>query len=101
MTHSRPSVWAPIITAFAIWFVHFMVCWVATEIWSDRWPANATAWVATAVALAAVGVHFMRIAASHQAGRLPGWSFRFAQGATAIAGAAIVFSVVPSLVIVP
>ena len=91
----------PIVTAFTIWFVQFMVCWAGGEIWPHQWGANALAWGATAIALLAVGVHFVRLKAQHADGKLPGWSYRFARGAAAIASAAVVFSAVPSVVFLP
>ncbi len=89
------------LTAFAIWFAHFMVIWAAGEIWPHQWTANAWAWGATVVALLAVGVHDARLRAHHAEGRLSGWSYRLARGATAIAIAAVVFSALPSLVFLP
>ena len=91
----------PIVTAFAIWFAHFMVIWAAGEIWPYQWTANALAWGVTAVALLAVGVHYVRLKAQHADGDLPGWSYRFARGAIAIATAAVVFSALPSIVFLP
>ena len=91
----------PIVTAFAIWFAHFMVIWVAGEIWPYQWTANALAWGVTAVALLALGVHHVRLKAQHADGDLPGWSYRFARGAIAIATAAVVFSTLPSFVFLP
>lgn len=93
--------WRPIVTAFAIWFVHFMLCWAAGEIWPHQWAANALAWGVTAIALLAVGVHYVRLKAHHADGDLPGWSYRFARGAIAIATVAVVFSAVPSFVFLP
>ena len=91
----------PIVTAFAIWFVHFMMLWAAGEIWPHQWTANTLAWAFTAIALLAVGVHYVRLKARHAAGDLPGWSYRLAQGAVAIATAAVVFTAMPSLVFLP
>ena len=91
----------PIVTAFVIWFAHFMVVWAAGEIWPNQWTANVLAWGATAVALLAVGVHYVRLKAQHANGDLPDWSYRFALGAIALATAAVVFSAVPSFVFVP
>jgi len=91
----------PIVTAFVIWFVHFMVICAAGEIWPHQWTANALAWGVTAIALLAVGVHYVRLKAQHADGSLPGWSYRFARGAIAIATAAVVFSVLPSFVLLP
>jgi hypothetical protein len=91
----------PIVMAFVIWFVHFMVIWAAGEIWPHQWTANAWAWGATAIALLAVGMHYMRLKAQHADDALTGWSYRFARGATAIATTAVVFSALPSVVFVP
>ena len=96
----QPS-WRPILTAFVIWFLHFMVSWGASEIWPLQWTANAVAWGATAIALLAVGVHYVRLKAQHANGDLPDWSYRFALGAIALATAAVVFSAVPSFVFLP
>jgi succinate dehydrogenase hydrophobic anchor subunit len=97
----RQSGWRPIFTAFSIWFVHFMVCWAAVEIWPQQWLANVLAWGATAIALAAMGVHFVRVSARDGNGDLARWNRRFAQGATAIATAAVLFSALPSIVFRP
>ena len=91
----------PIVTAFAIWLVHFMVIWAAGEIWPHEWTANALAWGVTAIALLAIGLHYVRLKAQHADGDLPGWSYRFARGAIAIATVATVFSALPSFVFVP
>jgi uncharacterized membrane protein YidH (DUF202 family) len=95
------SSWRPLVTAFSIWFVHFMSCWAAGEVWQRQWPANALAWAATALALLAVAVHFARVKAQHAAGDLPGWHYRFALGAIAIATVAVLFSALPSVVFLP
>lgn len=100
----RPAAWSswwPIVTAFTIWFLHFMVCWAAAEIWPHQWPANALAWGVTALALLALGVHWRRVHARHADGLVPGWDYRFAQGAGAIATTAVLFSALPSLVFLP
>ncbi len=93
--------WWPIVTAFVIWFVHFLVIWAAVEIWPQQWTANAVAWGATAIALLAVGVHGVWVKARHAAGGLSDWNYHFAVGAVAIATVAVLFSVVPSLVFLP
>lgn len=93
--------WRPIVTAFAIWFVHFMVSWSASEIWPHQWTANAVAWVATAIALLAVGVHLARVKAQHGVGGLSDWNYRFALGAVAIATVAVLFGAFPSFVFLP
>jgi hypothetical protein len=97
----KPPSWQPLLTAFAIWFVHFMVIWTAGEIWPHQWTANAVAWAFTAIALLAVGVHGVRLKAQHDVGDLPGWSYRMARGAVAIATAAVVFTALPSAVFLP
>ena len=61
----------PIVTAFVIWFVHFMVSWGASEIWPREWTSNAVAWGATAIALLAVGMHYVRLTAQHAVGGRP------------------------------
>ena len=96
----QPS-WRPILTAFVIWFVHFMVIWTAGEIWPYQWTANAVAWTATAIALLAVGVHFGQVKSQHALGGLSGWEFHFARGAAAIATLAVLFVATPSFVFVP
>ena len=78
-----------------------MMIWGAGEIWPYQWTANALAWGVTAVALLALGVHYVRLKAQHADGDLPGWSYRFASGAIAIATAAVVFSTLPSFVFLP
>jgi hypothetical protein len=93
--------WRPILTAFVIWFVHFMVVWTASEIWPRQWTANAVAWAATAVALLAVVAHLLGVRAQHAAGRLADWNHRFALGAVAIATVAILFCAWPSFVFLP
>lgn len=103
--HGHPNSWRPVITAFSIWFAHFMVCWAAVEIWPQQLTANLVAWVATPIALLAVGVHAVRMRVQRRAsdvgGDVASWKHRFAQGAIAIAAVAIVFSAVPSLVLLP
>jgi hypothetical protein len=101
VTAARRSRWGPLVTAFVIWFVHFMACWTAGEIWPQRWPANALAWGATAIALPALVVHFVQVNARYAQGTLSGWALRFARGAIAIAAVAVLFSAVPSLVFLP
>lgn len=101
MKELKPSSGRPIVTAFVIWFVHFMVIWAAGEIWPQQWTANALAWGVTAIALLAVSRHYVRLKARHDEGDLPNWSYRFARGAVAIATAAVVFSAFPSFVLLP
>ena len=95
------SGWRPILTAFSIWFAHFMLCWAATEIWPNQWRANQLAWGFTVVALLAMGVHFLRLRAAIPRGDLTGFTSRFTYGAIAIATVAILFSALPSLVFLP
>ena len=96
-----PSAGRPFVTAFGIWFLHFMSIWAAGEIWPHQWAANASAWGLTAIALVAVGLHCMHIGARHGRGAIAGFSDRFARGAGAIAAVAVVFSALPSLVFLP
>ena len=93
--------WWPIVTAFVIGFAHFMVIWAASESWAHQWMANAVAWAATAIALLALGVHWLRVKARHAAGELSDWNHHFALGAVAIATVAVVFSALPSLFFLP
>lgn len=101
MKELKSSSGRPIVTAFVIWFVHFMVIWAAGEIWPHQWAANAWSWGVTAIALLAVGVHYLGLKAQHADGGIPGWSYRFARGAAAIATVALVFSALPSFVLLP
>ena len=101
MNASALAGWRPLIGAFVIWFVHFMGCWVAVEIWPGQWPANVLAWGLTALALAALGFEALRLRAGASRGDLADWNRRIGQGATAIAGAAVVFGALPSLVFLP
>ena len=93
--------WRPIVTAFVIWFVHFMVSWGASEIWPLQRTANAVAWSATTIALMAIGVHYVRLTAQHAEGGLPGLSYHSARGAIAIATVAVLFITLPSFVFLP
>jgi hypothetical protein len=97
----KPPGWRPMITAFAIWFAHFMVIWAASEIWPHHAMANAVAWVATPIAWTALCVHWVHIRRRHVANDLSDWNHRFAAGAVAIATVAVLFSALPSLVFVP
>lgn len=101
MKAQKPLRWGPLLTAFVIWFVHFMVIWAAGEIWPDQWTANAAAWGATAIALLAMGVHLVRVKALHAEGALADWNYHFALGAVAIATVAVLFSALPSFVFLP
>lgn len=94
------SRWAPLLAAFTIWFLHFMVCWAASElIWPRERPALTTAWVATALALAALALLAWRQHRRHAAGAVAGWHDRFARAATALAAVGVVFSLLPALVL--
>lgn len=101
MKPTKPLRWWPMLTAFVIWFVHFMVIWAASEIWPHQWMANAVAWGATVIALIAVAVHGVRLKARHAAGGLSDWNYQFALGAVAIATVAVLFSALPSLFFLP
>lgn len=99
---ARPSpVRGLLLTAFSIWFVHFLLCWAAVEIWPGQPLANQLAWGFTVLALAAMGWHFSRVQRLSGEGGLVGFSRRFAQGAVAIATVAVVFTAVPALVFLP
>jgi hypothetical protein len=93
--------WRPVLTAFVIWFVHFMLCWAAVEIWPRQWRANQLAWVFTAAALLAMSIHVLHLNAARPGGELTGWTRRFAQGAAAIATVAVLFTAIPSIVFLP
>ncbi len=100
MAQSR-SRGGPVVMAFVIWFLHFMLVWAVAEIWPHQWTANLWAWGATALALLAVGLHHARLKALHADGELPDWSYRFGRGAAALATVAVMFSALPSLVFLP
>lgn len=95
----RASPWPPLLTALSIWFAHFVLSWAASELWPRGPAAPPLAWAATALALAALAWHAWRLRARHAAGALPGWLYRIALGATAIAAAAVGFSLMPALVL--
>lgn len=95
------SGWRPVLTAFVIWFAHFMLCWAVAEIWPHQWRANQLAWVFTVLALLAMGVHLRRLRAAAPRGEMTAWLHRFAYGAIAIATVAIVFTAFPALVHLP
>lgn len=102
MMTSRPSGWLPLIAAFVIWFVHFVLCWAAAELlWPRQWLANILAWGATVLALAVLAWHWRRLRLDAPSGAVVGWTRRVGQGAIAIASVAVVFSAVPSLVFLP
>ena len=101
MTAFQLAGWRPILTAFTLWAAHFLLCWAAAEIWPHEGRANMLGWGFTAMALLAMGFHFVRLRASKPAGEMSAWGHRFAHGAIAIATAAIVFTALPSLVFVP
>ena len=91
----------PAMTAFVIWFAHFMLCWVAVEAWPQEARANWLAWVATGVALLAMGVHALRLHRSTAQGEVAAFNRRFARGAIAIATVAVIFTALPSVVFLP
>lgn len=94
--------WLPLVAAFGIWFAHFLACWAAAELfWPRQWQANALAWGATLLALGALLWQGRRVREAARREGLVGWAGRVGQGATAIAGAAVLFSAVPSLVFLP
>lgn len=101
MNTTKRSSGRPNVMAFVIWFVHFMVLWVGSEIWPHQWAANRLAWAVTAIALLALRMHFVRLRAQHSNGDLSDWGYRFARGAAAIAMSAVVFSALPSVVFLP
>ena len=93
--------WLPLVWAFVVWFVHFMLCWTAAEVWPRQWQANALAWAATAVALLVLAWYWRHLHGTRPPGTLSGWVHRLGRGATALAGVAVVFSALPSLVFLP
>lgn len=93
--------WRSIVTAFAIWFVHFMLCWTAAEIWPRAWQANALAWGFTAIALLAMAMHVRWLKARCALGDASSWNHRYARRAAGLATAAVVFSALPSMVFLP
>lgn len=95
------SGWRPIVTAFSIWFAHFMLCWAAVEIWPHGWRANLLAWGFTVVALAAMAAHFVQLRRADVQAEAARFNRRFAYGATAIATLAVLFTALPSMVLVP
>ncbi len=101
MKAQRLDGWQPMVTAFAVWFVHFMLCWMAVEIWPRQWAANVVAWGATVLAVLILVVHLLRLQNSGARGPLAAWNRRLGRGATAIAGVAVLFGALPSLVFLP
>lgn len=93
--------WQPLLTAFVIWFAHFMACWAVVEIWPGQWRANVLAWIFTVLALVAMGMHSRRLAASRPEDELTTLTRNFARGAIAIATVAVIFNLLPSLVHLP
>lgn len=91
----------PTLTAFVIWFVHFMLCWGAVELWPDGWRANQLAWAFTAIALLAMGLHGIRLYRNTPREELSAFSRRFERGAIAIATVAVLFTALPSIVFLP
>lgn len=101
MNGASPAGWRPLIGAFVIWFLHFMGCWVAVEVWPRQWAANALAWGLTALALGALLVEGWGLRAGAVRRGLAGWNRRIGRGAVAIAAVAVVFGALPSLVFLP
>jgi amino acid transporter len=105
MTRGTPSHCGSLLTALTIWFMHFMVCWAASElIWPNQRPANVAAWLATGVGLGALALHARRLRHRRpQAGSagLAGWTHRVAHGAVVLAAVAVLFGALPSLVLNP
>lgn len=90
----------PLLAALVIWFAHFLACWAASElVWPRQQAANIAAWIATAIALVALALLASHQHRQHAAGGLPGWQYRIAQGATALAAVAVVFTALPSAVL--
>jgi hypothetical protein len=90
-----------LLTAFAIWFVHFVLCWAVVETWPGQWRANVLAWVFTTAALGATGVHYLHWRRADAQGEVGAFTRRFARGGIAIATVAIVFTALPSVVFLP
>lgn len=90
-----------IVTAFAIWFVHFMVLWAAGEIWPHQWTANALAWGATAIALVALSIHYGQSKTQQGDEGFSGWSYRIERGTVLFTMVAVVFSALPSVAFLP
>jgi len=101
MTAQAGAGWLPLVWAFIVWFVHFMLCWTAVELWPRQWQANVAAWAATAGALLALAWHWHRLQGHRPPGALSGWVHRLGRGATALAGVAVVFNALPSVVFLP
>lgn len=91
----------PVVTAFVIWFAHFVLCWTAAEIWPDNARANQLAWGFTGLALLAVGMHVARqVPRDTRSGDVES-TWLIARGAAAVASVAILFTAVPSVVWLP
>lgn len=101
VTHAGFSVARWLLTAFTIWFLHFVLCWAVVEVWPGQWRANLLAWGFTAVALLATGVHYRRWHRADGQNEVAGFSRRFARGAIVIATVAIVFTAIPSIAFLP
>lgn len=89
------------VTAFAIWFAHFVACWVVVEIWPGEWRANYFAWGFTLIALLTTAVHLVRLRRPAEPAEVPDFGRRFARGAIAIATVAVLFTALPSVVFLP
>ena len=101
MRSAAGSATRPFLTAFIIWFTHFMLCWVAVEIWPHQGRANTAAWALTAIALAAMTVHAALVRRKAARGQLADPGRRLARGAIAIATVAVLFTALPSVVFLP
>ena len=97
----RGPVRRPFVTAFIVWFAHFMLCWTVVEVWPHEWRANMLAWGFTAVALLAMGMQWVRLHRSTERGELAAFNHRLARGSIAIAALAILFTALPSIVFLP
>lgn len=91
----------PVLAAFVTWFAHFLLCWAAVEIWPHEWRANELAWAFTAVALLVMFVCLRRLDRSAARGEIAAPARRVARGAIGIATVAVVFTALPSVVLLP
>lgn len=101
MTRAWRSYGAPILAAFAIWFVHFVLCWAVAEVWPQGRLANRLAWGFTVAALLAIGVHARRVARRSAGGEFAVTGLRLARGSIVIAAVAVVFTALPSVLLRP
>lgn len=89
--------WTPIIGAFSIWFAHFLLVYMAALIWPHQPMARIVAAVATAVALAALAVLFVKLRAAGPTGDQTRFARGFGLGSIFIATAGILFDAAPVL----